>query len=257
LTVAVSGALSLRENTQRFFGPLSTSPFGDPRRPKGSTLAGPLAADRGSPYGFGMSAITPAGLSAVRRPFVRLSVMLLAAALAWLVTASLAPVPATVLIALLLAGGASQAGGLHLSRHRYWGLIGLAAGGLLGTASSLAERAQQLPIASHGTSRLLALLLLALAGVIGGLCLGRDAESGDRRHPRDLLRAASALTTGLFAFLVTLTYGHQGLEAARAFSSRLSTTLTIVVTAVVLPGWISQQLRRRNGGSHLLEGRRR
>ena len=31
---------------------------------------------------------------------------------------------------------------------------------------------------------------------------------------------------------------------ARAFSSRLSTTLTIVVTAVVVPGWLAQQLRQ-------------
>jgi hypothetical protein len=43
--------------------------------------------------------------------------------------------------------------------------------------------------------------------------------------------------------VVTLTFLHQGLEGARAFSSRLSTTLTIVVTSVVLPGWLVQQLQ--------------
>lgn len=223
---------------------------------KGSAPVATLAAERGSPYGAGMSVPVPAGLSAARRPLARLCGMLLGAALAWLLTASLPPVPATVLMALVLAGGASLAGGLHLSRLRYWALIGMAAGGLLGTACSLAERAQQLPSASHGSTRLLTLVLLGLAGMVGGLCLGRDAESADRRHPRDLLRSASALTTGLFAFLVTLSYAHLGLEGARAFSSRLSTTLTIVVTAVVVPGWISQQLRRRNGGGRLLEGRR-
>lgn len=203
-----------------------------------------------------MSVLAPDGLSSARSPLVRLSGTVLAAAIAWLVTASLPPVPATVLMALALAGGAALAGGLQLSHLRYWGLIGMAAGGLLGTASSLAERAQELPIASHSTTRLLTLVLLALAGIVGGFCLGRDAERADRRHPRDLLRAASALTTGLFACLVTLSYAHLGLEGARAFSSRLSTTLTIVVTAVVVPGWISQQLRRRNGGTRPLEGRR-
>ena len=191
-----------------------------------------------------MSAFAPAGLSVARRPLVRMGGMLLGAAIAWMVTASLPPVPATVLMALLLAGGASLAGGLQFSPLRYWGLIGVAAGGLLGTACSLAERAQVLPVASHGGTRLLTLVLLALAGMVGGLCLGRDAERADRRHPRDLLRAASALTTGLFAFLVTLSYAHLGLEGARAFSSRLSTTLTIVVTAVVVPGWLAQQLRQ-------------
>jgi len=40
---------------------------------------------------------------------------------------------------------------------------------------------------------------------------------------------------------------HQGLEGARAFSSRLSTTLTIVVTAVVVPGLLAQQLQLRHG----------
>ncbi|MEB3255901.1 MAG: hypothetical protein VKJ05_05890 [Synechococcaceae cyanobacterium] len=203
-----------------------------------------------------MSVPVSAGLSAARRPLARLCGMVLGAALAWLVTASLPPVPATVLMALVLAGGASLAGGLQLSRLRYGALIGMAAGGVIGTACSLAERAHQIPSASHGSTRLLTLLLLGLAGVVGGLCLGRDAESADRRHPRDLLRAASALTTGLFAFLVTLSYAHLGLEGARAFSSRLSTTLTIVVTAVVVPGWISQQLCRRNGGTRALEGRR-
>ncbi|MFN9620888.1 MAG: hypothetical protein ACK55X_14375 [Synechococcaceae cyanobacterium] len=203
-----------------------------------------------------MSVFAPAGLSIARRPLVRMGGMLLGAAIAWMVTASLPPVPATVLMALLLAGGASLAGGLQFSPLRYWGLIGVAAGGLLGTACSLAGRAQELPVASHGGTRLLTLVLLALAGMVGGLCLGRDAERADRRHPRDLLRAASALTTGLFAFLVTLSYAHLGLEGARAFSSRLSTTLTIVVTAVVVPGWISQQLRRSTGGARPLEGRR-
>ncbi len=160
-------------------------------------------------------------------------------------TTSLPPVPAAVLVSLLLACGASLAGGLNLSQQGFWLLIGTAAGGLLGTARTLAERAHEIAPAAHGPMRLFTVAMLAAAGSVAGFCLGRDAERSDRRHPRDLLRSASALTTGLFAVLVTLTFLHLGLEGARAFSSRLSTTLTIVVTAVVVPGWLTQQMRAR------------
>ena len=194
-----------------------------------------------------MSAIVHSGRPAARRPLRRLAAILLGGTAAWLATASLPPVPSAVLLSLLLAGGASQVGAPLFSALGTWLLSGAAAGGLLGTAASLTGKAQHLPPAAHLPTRLTTVALLALAGVVGGLCLGRDADHPHRRHPRDLLRSASALTTGLFAFVVTLTFLHQGLEGARAFSSRLSTTLTIVVTSVVLPGWLAQQLQLRHG----------
>lgn len=194
-----------------------------------------------------MSAIAHSGRLAAQRPLRRLAAILLGGTAAWLATTSLPPVPSAVLLSLLLVGGASQVGAPLFSALGTWLLSGAAAGGLLGTAASLAGKAQQLPPAAHLPSRLTTVALLALAGVVGGLCLGRDADHPHRRHPRDLLRSASALTTGLFAFVVTLTFLHQGLEGARAFSSRLSTTLTIVVTSVVLPGWLAQQLQLRHG----------
>jgi hypothetical protein len=190
-----------------------------------------------------MSAIVHSGRPAARRPLRRLAAILLGGTAAWLATASLPPVPSAVLLSLLLAGGASQVGAPLFSALGTWLLSGAVAGGLLGTAASLTGKAQHLPPAAHLPTRLTTVALLALAGVVGGLCLGRDADHPHRRHPRDLLRSASALTTGLFAFVVTLTFLHQGLEGARAFSSRLSTTLTIVVTSVVLPGWLVQQLQ--------------
>lgn len=190
-----------------------------------------------------MSALVHSGRQAARRPLRRLAAILLGGTAAWLATASLPPVPSAVLLSLLLAGGASQVGAPLFSALGTWLLSGAAAGGLLGTAASLTGKAQHLPPATHLPTRLTTVALLALAGVVGGLCLGRDADHPHRRHPRDLLRSASALTTGLFAFVVTLTFLHQGLEGARAFSSRLSTTLTIVVTSVVLPGWLAQQLQ--------------
>jgi hypothetical protein len=179
------------------------------------------------------------------RPLLRLAGIGLGISAGWLATTSLSPVYAAVLTSLLLAGGASLAGGLNLSRQRFWLLIGAAVGGVLGTAQTLAEKAHAISPAANLQGRLLTVGMLALAGSMAGFCLGRDAQRADRRHPRDLLRSASALTTGLFALLVTLTFLHQGLEGARSFSSRLSTTLTIIVTAVVVPGWLSQQWRAR------------
>jgi hypothetical protein len=168
--------------------------------------------------------------------------LLLGAAVGWSFAASLAAVSATVFAALLLCAVASFAGSVMLTPWQRRLLVGLLAGVMTGTAYSLAERVHELSPAAHGGSRLAMLLALGLAGLFGGLRLGRDARQPERRHPRDLLRSASALTTGLFALMVTLAFLHLGLEGARAFSSRLSTTLTIVVTAVVLPGWLAQQL---------------
>jgi hypothetical protein len=89
-------------------------------------------------------------------------------------------------------------------------------------------------------------MLLAVAGVIAGHTLSRAHMPLDGRRPRDLLRSASALTTGVFAAIVTLTFIHSGLDPARAFSSRLSTSLTILVAAVAAPGWLSHLLTQRH-----------
>lgn len=207
-----------------------------------------------------MTAITDPGDTGVpprQRPLLRLAGIGLGISAGWLATSSLPPVYAAVLISLLLAGGASLAGGLHLSLQRFWLLIGTAVGGVLGTAQTLAEKAHEISPAAHLQVRLITVMVLALAGSVAGFSLSRDAQRSDRRHPRDLLRSASALTTGLFALLVTLTFLHQGLEGARSFSSRLSTTLTIVVTAVVVPGWLTQQWRARSDSFPPLRGGRR
>jgi hypothetical protein len=207
-----------------------------------------------------MTAIAPPGATGTpprQRPLLRLAGIGLGISAGWFATSSLPPVYAAVLTSLLLAGGASLAGGQNLSLQHFWLLIGAAVGGVLGTAQTLTEKAHALSPAAHLQMRLLTVAMLALAGSVAGFCLGRDAQRSDRRHPRDLLRSASALTTGLFALLVTLTFLHQGLEGARSFSSRLSTTLTIIVTSVVVPGWLSQQWRARAGSLPPLAGGRR
>ena len=148
-------------------------------------------------------------------------------------------VPSTVLSALVIAAGISIS--IHLRRvAHWWGLIGTGAGVLLGNATVLAAALQQHSPAEQSGERLGLVLLLALAGAIAGLSIGGRREViPPGRRPRDLLRAASTFTTGVFATLVTVVYVHSGLEAARAASSRLSTALTILVVVVAVPGWIS------------------
>jgi len=54
--------------------------------------------------------------------------------------------------------------------------------------------------------------------------------------------------------LVTVAFVHSGLDVARTFSSRLSASLTIVVAALTVPGWLVhllfRQVRRAHGASH-------
>lgn len=94
------------------------------------------------------------------------------------------------------------------------------------------------------STRAILLGCFALAGCIAGRSLSRDAAGDSARHPRDLLRSASALTTGIFAVLVTITFLFFGLDTARTFSSRLSTSLTILVATVSVPGWLTHLLDR-------------
>ena len=147
-------------------------------------------------------------------------------------------VPSTVLSALVIAAGISISAQLRRVAH-WWGLIGTAAGVLLGNALVLAAVLQQRSPAEQSGERLALVLLLALAGSIAGRSIGRPGVFPPGRRPRDLLRSASAFTTGVFASLITLVYVHSGLEAARTASSRLSTALTILVVVVAVPGWIS------------------
>jgi hypothetical protein len=171
----------------------------------------------------------------------RLTGALLGAAGGYLLARQLPLVPSTLLSALVLAAATSLSA-LPQDAGRWWGLIGAGAGSLVGTGTALAvvldqhDPAQQLP------QRALAVLLLAIAGAIAGRRLSRRQGWQPGRQPRDLLRSASALTTGVFAGIVTFAYIHSGLNVARTLSSRLSTSLTILVVSLVAPAWLSHLL---------------
>ena len=53
---------------------------------------------------------------------------------------------------------------------------------------------------------------------------------------KDVISSLSALTVGLFALLVTGRFIWEGLEPARALSSRLSVSTTILITLLAIPG---------------------
>jgi hypothetical protein len=166
---------------------------------------------------------------------------LIGAACGFAVARQLPLVPSTLLSALVLAGGVNLSGPPQ-DAGRWWGLIGAASGTLIGSASVLATALEQQDAAAQLPQRLLIVLLLAAAGALAGRRLSRGGRWQPGRQPRELLRSASGLTTGVFAAIVTLTYIHSGLELARSVSSRLSTALTILVIALVGPAWLSHLL---------------
>jgi hypothetical protein len=156
---------------------------------------------------------------------------------AYLLTRHLAALPSTFLTALLLAGG-SVASGRALAPWAWWGVLGAGCGALLGSAMVVAEKIQATDPREGLSLRLALLGCLMVAGAIGGRSFSLDSNHPERRPPKDTLRAASALTTGIFAVLVTITFLHSGLDQARTVSSRLSTSLTILVIALSGPGWL-------------------
>ncbi len=172
----------------------------------------------------------------------RLVGALIGGLLAYSISCRLETVPTCLLSSLALVGGSSLCGSPRLSPGQLWSLIGACTGALLGSAVVLAHTLRQLEPAADLQQRGWILLLLGVGGAIAGLLLSSDARRSDRRHPRDVLRAVSTLTTGIFAVLVTLTFLHSGLDPARTFSSRLSTSLTILVASVSVPGWLAHLL---------------
>jgi hypothetical protein len=167
---------------------------------------------------------------------------------AYLATRHLAALPSTFLTALLLAGGSVASGRAALAPWAWWGVVGACCGGLLGSAMVVGHKIQATDPQVGLELRLALLACLMVAGAIGGRSFSLDARHPERRAPKDTLRSASALTTGIFAALVTLTFVHSGLDQARTVSSRLSTSLTILVLALSGPGWLVHLIGQGWGG---------
>ena len=130
---------------------------------------------------------------------------------------------------------------------QWWGSIGLCSGSYLGTASAmviqLQQAGQEATVAYSPSERLALVVILGITGVLAGRHIGIDPDAVEGRSIGDLLKSLSGTFTGVFGVLVSIAFVFNGLEEARALSSRLTTTLTIIILGLVGPGWISHRLK--------------
>ena len=129
---------------------------------------------------------------------------------------------------------------------QWWGSIGLCSGSFLGTASSMVHEMQRASEAAAAYSlweRLALIVILGITGVLAGRHVGIDPDAVEDRSISDLIRSLSGTFTGVFGVLVAIAFVFNGLEEARTLSSRLTTTLTIIILGLVGPGWISHRLK--------------
>jgi hypothetical protein len=123
----------------------------------------------------------------------------------------------------------------------WWGNLGAIAGAVGGTALVIANP-QELMIKAEFTHRVVSIAFLGIAGIISGLFIGKGSHDLTLPRPKDFIKGASALTTVAYAVIVTLKFIFEGLDPARTLSSRLSTTTTILVTSLAIPGWLGYRL---------------
>ena len=129
---------------------------------------------------------------------------------------------------------------------QWWSSIGLCSGSFLGTAASMVNEMQQGSAAAADHSpweRLALVIVLGITGVFAGRRVGLNPDAVDGRSIGDLLRSLSGTFTGVFGVLVAIAFVFNGLEEARTLSSRLTTSLTIIILGLVGPGWISHRLK--------------
>ncbi|PSB16146.1 hypothetical protein C7B61_02335 [filamentous cyanobacterium CCP1] len=134
----------------------------------------------------------------------------------------------------------------------WWTALGAIAGIIIGDSAVLSESLADAQAPLEFRVRLIIVGLQGLAGFVAGMLLGRKIHNPHVPSLRTFLSRLSALTAGLFAVNVTAEFIVAGLEEARSYSSRLSTSTTIFVTALVIPGVIGYLLtdRRSNVERH-------
>jgi len=127
----------------------------------------------------------------------------------------------------------------------WWSGIGLCSGSFLGTASSMVNNVHQHGATPANTTleRLLFIVILGITGFFSGSRVGINPDAVEGRSIGDLLRTLSGTFTGVFGVIVGVAFVLGGLEEARTLSSRLTTSLTIIVLGLLGPGWFSHQLR--------------
>lgn len=135
----------------------------------------------------------------------------------------------------------------YVSKPVYWWTgVGAIAGTIVGLGGLMVEHltAEKEPIDLH--LRLIMVVGQTLAGFISGVLLGRRIPRSHLPTLKDFLSSLSAVTVGLFAVIVTRRFIVDGLEPARALSSRLSVSTTILITLLAMPGALGYLLSRRH-----------
>jgi hypothetical protein len=134
----------------------------------------------------------------------------------------------------------------YISRPLYWWIgVGAIAGMIIGLGGIMAGHlaAEKEPI--DLSLRLIMVVSLALAGFISGVLLGRRIPQAHLPTLKDFISSLSAVTVSLYAVIVTGRFIVEGLEPARTLSSRLSTSTTILITLLALPGALGYLLSQR------------
>jgi hypothetical protein len=124
----------------------------------------------------------------------------------------------------------------------WWTGTGAIGGIIVGLADVLEKTLADTRTELKFSDRLAILALQGIAGFVSGVILGRKSDNAQVPTLREFLSRSSALTTGMFAIVVTVSFVREGLEVARTLSSRLSATTTILVTALVVPGIVGYLL---------------
>jgi MFS family permease len=127
----------------------------------------------------------------------------------------------------------------------WWTAVGAIAGITIGTSAVLSESLAQTHTLLEFRVRLTIVGSEGLAGFIAGMLLGRRIHNPHVPSLKTFLSTLGALTAGIFAVNVTAKFIFAGLEEARSYSSRLSTSTTIFITALVVPGLIGYLLTER------------
>ncbi|QQE67516.1 hypothetical protein GFS31_42290 (plasmid) [Leptolyngbya sp. BL0902] len=134
----------------------------------------------------------------------------------------------------------------YISKPLYWWIgVGAIAGMIIGLGGIMAGQlaAEKDHIDLH--LRLIVVVGQALAGFISGILLGRRIPQAHLPTLKDFLSSLSAVTVGLYAIIVTGRFIVDGLDPARTLSSRLSTSTTILLTLLALPGALGYLFSQR------------
>ena len=139
----------------------------------------------------------------------------------------------------------------YISRPVYWWMaVGAIAGMILGIGGILAGHmaAEKEPLGLN--LRLTFVAFQATAGFIAGVLVGRRTPQAHLPTLREFISSLSAITAGLYALIVTGRFLWEGLDPARTLSSRLSTSTTILITLLAIPGALGYLLGRQGKGVH-------